>query len=371
MELRSDRVFDMTTNVRWGIAGTGRIASLFAVGLARAPGAELVAVASRTPERASAFAERFGVRRSHGGYEALAADPDVDIVYVATPNAEHKAHSLLFLEAGKAVLCEKPFALDAHETRQVVALARRKGLFCMEAMWTRFLPAVTELVERVRAGAIGETCAATIELGHPIAPSPSHALFDPARGGGALLDLGVYSVSLALLLLGPVREVQSQVTFGPTGVDEHVTAMLAHAGGRQSVVTASIRSQLSNRASVSGTDGWAQLHEPLYRPDALTLGKSIRLSLEPQVDAGIKSRARRNPWLDDAYHRLRAAVPPSLRGGGRAISRRFRGNGYCHEAIEAMRCLRAEQVESPTMPLAETLRVMETLDAIRGAWRQV
>lgn len=356
--------------IRWGIVGTGRIASLFAEGLADAPGAVLAAVASRTPERAAAFAARCHAPRSHASYEALASDRDVDIVYIATPNADHKPRALMMLEAGKAVLCEKPFALDAAETREVVSAATQKGLFCMEAMWMRFLPAVTELVERVRGGALGDARAATIELGHALASDPKLALFNPARGGGALLDLGVYTVSLALLLFGPVHGVQSQATFGPTGVDEHVTALLSHAGGRQSTIGASLSTRLSNGASISGTAGWARLHEPLYRPDALTFVRAPQVSLEGP-DTGVKAQARRSAWLRGAYHRLRAAVPPGLRGGGQLVRRPYRGNGYSYEAIEAMRCLRAGLTESPVMPLAETVRVMETLDAIRSGWRRV
>jgi predicted dehydrogenase len=359
----------MTTAIRWGIAGTGTIASLFAEGLADAPGAELVAVASRSAARADAFAVQAGVRRAHRSYESLANDPDVDIVYVATPNSDHAPRATMMLESGKAVLCEKPFALDANETRQVISIAEKKRIFCMEAMWMRFMPAVRELASRVRDGALGDARAATIELGHPVAFDPHSRLFDPALGGGALLDLGVYAVSLSVLLFGPATNVKSQVTFAPNGVDDHVTALLGHADGRQSTIGASLRTRLSNGASVAGTAAWARLHEPLYRPDAITI--TAAHAMAPGKSAsGMIARARRNPALRTAVAELRSLVPPSLRGGGRTLRRRFRGNGYCHEAIEAMRCLRAGQTESPMMPLAETLLVMETMDAIRREWRR-
>jgi predicted dehydrogenase len=356
----------MTTAVRWGIAGTGAIATLFAEGLADAPGAELAAVASRSAERANAFAERAGAKRAHGSYDSLANDPGVDIVYIATPNSDHCARATMMLECGKAVLCEKPFALDADEARRVAALAERKRIFCMEAMWMRFMPAIRELAARVREGALGDVRAATIELGHPTAFDAAHRIFDPALGGGALLDLGVYAVSLSHLLFGPVTSVKSQVTFAPNGVDDHVTALLKHAEGRQSTIGASLRARLSNGAFVTGTAAWARLHEPLYRPDAITITSAP--AAVPARSPGLAARLRRSTALRNAVVGLRSMVPPALRGGGRTIRRRYRGNGYCHQAIEAMRCLRAGQTESPLMTLAETVRVMETLDAIRRGW---
>jgi predicted dehydrogenase len=358
---------NMTTAVRWGIAGTGTIASLFAEGLADSPGAELVAVASRSPDRANAFASRAKAKRAHGSYDSLANDPGVDIVYIATPNSDHCARAMMMLERGKAVLCEKPFTLDADEARKVIELAVRKRIFCMEAMWMRFMPAVRELASRVREGALGDARAATIELGHPTAFDAAHRVFDPALGGGALLDLGVYAVSLSHLLFGPVTSVKSQVTFAPSGVDDHVTALLGHAQGRQATIGASLRTRLSNGASVSGTTAWARLHEPLYRPDAITIA-AAPAAVPGRISSGLVARARRSAALRTAAAELRSMVPPALRGGGRTIRRRYRGNGYCHQAIEAMRCLRAGDTESPVMPLSETLRVMETLDAIRRGW---
>jgi predicted dehydrogenase len=359
----------MTTAVRWGIAGTGSIASLFAEGLADCPGAQLVAVASRSPERAEAFAAQAGVRRAHGSYDSLAHDPEVDIVYVATPNSDHCERAMMMLESGKAVLCEKPFALGADEARRVVELARRKRIFCMEAMWMRFMPAVRELAWRVREGEIGDARAATIELGHPAVFDPAHRVFDPSLGGGALLDLGVYAVSLAHMLFGPPTSVKSQVTFAPNGVDDHVSALLGHAGGRQSTIAASLRTRLLNGALVAGTTAWARLHEPLYRPDAITITAAHAATRGKTSRSGVAAMARRSAVVRTAVFELRSLIPPSLRTRGRTLRRRFRGNGYCHEAIEAMRCLRAGEPESPMMSLSETLQVMETLDAIRRGWK--
>jgi predicted dehydrogenase len=360
----------LPVTTRWGIAGTGIMAEKFVRGLADAPGAKLAAVASRTLDRAKAFAGRFGVPRAHGSYEALAGDPSVDIAYIASYNTEHRPSALALLRGGKPIVVEKPFALDAAETREIIALARERRLFCMEGMWTRFLPAVRELVARVGEGAIGEVRMATLELGHPAVFDPVHRLFSPALGGGALLDLGVYPVSLAILLFGAPTAVRAQATFAPSGVDEQVAALLTHTGGRQSVIAASLRSRLSNGATVAGTTGFARLYEPLYRPERLSFTPVPNLDfryVKPAADhpgrlGATLARVR------GAVDRVRGAAPPWLPLGGRSVLRRVPGNGYQFEALEAMRCVQAGLLESPIVPLEETLRVAETLDAIRAAW---
>lgn len=360
----------MPVTTRWGIAGTGIMAEKFARGLADAPGATLAAVASRTLGRAKAFAERFGVPRALGSYEALASEPAVDIAYIANYNSEHRPSALTLLQGGKPIVVEKPFALDAAETRGIIALARERRLFCMEGMWTRFLPAVRELVARVGEGAVGEVRMATLELGHPVVFDAAHRLFAPSLGGGALLDLGVYPVSLAILLFGAPTAVRARATFAPSGVDEHVAALLSHTGGRQSIVAASLRSRLSNGATVAGTTGFARLHEPLYRPERLSFTHVENLDLRY-----VKPAANRPRGLGAALARVRGTVnrvrgvaPPWLPLGGRSLLRRVHGNGYQFEAMEAMRCLQGGLLESPIVPLEETLRVAETLDAIRAAW---
>ena len=363
-------LFDGRTRVtRWGIAGTGIMAEKFVRGLADAPGATVTAVASRTLSRAKAFAERFGIPNAHGSYEALADDRTVDLAYVASYNTEHRPSALALLRGGKPIVVEKPFALDAAETREVIAFAREQRLFCMEGMWTRFLPAVRELVARVGEGAVGEPRIATLELGHPAAFDPSHRLFAPSLGGGALLDLGVYPVSLAVLLFGAPTAVRAQASFAPSGVDEQVTALMTHSGGRQSLVAASLRTRLSNGASISGTTGLARLHEPLYRPERLSFTHVPTLDF--RYTSAKKERGKARAVIATGVRVLvdRArGVAPGLSPADRSVPFRVPGNGYQFEAIEAMRCLQAGLLESPVIPLDETLRVAETLDAIRAAW---
>ena len=319
--------------VRWGILGTGHIAGRFAEALGTLDDARLLAVGSRRAATAEAFARRRGVERPYGSYAELAADPDLDIVYVASPHALHREHSLRCLEAGKAVLCEKPFALNALEAREVLASARVRGLFCMEALWTRFLPAMRRLIELIDGGTIGEVRMVSAQLGFPSEPDPSSRLFDPALAGGALLDLGVYPLALASQLLGRPVEVASAATLGATGVDEQCALLLRYERGRIASLGASLRNLALNEAHIAGSGGEIRVHGPLNQPQALTI----------------------TPARDGA-------------SGAYTVHAPFAGNGLQEQAAEAMRCLRAGLTESPTMPLDESVAILETMDAARRQW---
>ncbi len=316
--------------VRWGILATGAIAHQFAEGLAGVKGAELVAVGSRTREAAERFGEAHGVPRRHPSYETLAADPGVDVVYIATPHAFHHRDTLMCLDAGKAVLCEKAFALNARQAREMVAQARRRKLFLMEAMWNRFNPVVQRMRRLVEDGAIGEPrmLVADFGLGAPL--DPRSRLFDPALGGGALLDLGVYPLALASLLLGPPASLATRAHLGATGVDERAGIVLSYPDGALALLHTSLGEKTPSEATLFGTEGTIRLHGPIYRPPGLTLSRPGK--------------------EDEPFHPTMA------------------GNGYDLEAREVMRCLRDGELESPAMTLQETLSIMETMDEIRAAW---
>jgi len=329
----------MSETIGWGILGAGRIGRLFAHGLESVPNARLVAVASRTPERLRQFGETFPGARLYAEYAALVADPAVDIVYVATTNQLHRELSLLALGAHKPVLCEKPFTMDAAEAGDVIALARWEGLFCMEAMWMRFLPLVRALPELLASAGLGEVRMLRADFGERMPYAPDNRLYDPALGGGALLDLGVYPLSLAFYLLGRPRAVTSAAALAPTGVDAQSAAVLEYAGGQIALIACSIVAQLPTDALIVGERGHVRVHTPFYRPS--------EYSLTYFDQAGPGERGRQLETV---------SVP-------------FQGNGYNYEAVEAMRCLRAGELESPIMPLDETLAIMETMDAIRACWR--
>jgi len=315
-------------SVRWGILGCGNIAKQFAAGLQHAPGATLAAVASRDAAKAESFRVAHGGVRAHGAYEALAADPDIDAVYVATPHVYHCANTLECLAGGKAVLCEKPFAVNAAEARQMVAAARSRGLFLMEAMWSRFFPAAIRLREIVASGSIGEPRMVQADFGFRAGWNPEGRLLNPALGGGALLDVGIYTASFASMMLGRPIEATGFAHRGETGVDEQAAVVLRHKGGALAVLSSAIRTSTPHEAHVWGTEGRIRVISPFWKPSAIEI---------------------------------------TIAGRTERIDLPYEGNGYQFEAIEVGRCLAGEK-ESPTLPLDETVALMETLDSLRTQW---
>jgi len=313
--------------IRWGVVGPGAIATGFADAMQLTDGGTIVAVASRSAERAAAFGDRYAIPARYGDYQSLAADPDVDVVYVATPQSRHEPDTLTFLRAGKHVLCEKPFALNARQAATMVEAARSRGLFLMEAIWSRFLPAYRSLVEVIGEGRIGEPLLVEADFGfrHPM--EPEHRLFDLALGGGGLLDLGIYPLQLCSLLLGTPEQVVADGVVGETGVDEMVAAVLRHRGGKLGVVKASIRVAMSCTARISGTEGCIDLPAFMHCPTSLTV---------------------------------------TTRTGAERIDGSHEGNGLQFEIEEVHRCLAEGATESAVMPLEETRALAGTLDTIRA-----
>jgi predicted dehydrogenase len=312
--------------VRWGVMGPGKIAAQFADAVDQLDDGEIVAVASRSVERAAAFAGRFGIRSAYDDARALVEDPEVDAVYVATPASRHAADTLLAVEARKAVLCEKPFALDAAEAQAMVDAARARRTFLMEAMWSRFLPAYRALVDLLGEGRIGEPLLVEGDFGYRTAVDPADRHFDPALGGGALLDLGVYPVQLCTLVLGVTDRVAAEGVIGETGVDEQVAAVLHHPGGRLGVVKAALTVPLACEARIAGSDGWIDVPAFMHCPHWLDVGGPS----PERIDAG------------------------------------YEGEGLRFEVAEVHRCLADGLTESPGMPLDETVAIAGVLDAVRA-----
>jgi predicted dehydrogenase len=330
--------------IRWGILGTGSISDDFCEGLKAAPGSALHAVASRDPERARGFARRHGFQHALSLGELLKTD--VDVVYVATPPPQHRAHAVACLEAGKAVLVEKPFASDAAEAKEIAAAARRHGRFCMEAMWMRFTPAVRALVTELQHGKHGRVTRVEASLGFP------HA--DPASRGSAVLDLGVYALSFVHAVLGPARAVKA------LGGLEDASALLQW-DGAQGVVQCSLKSALSNDAVIHTERARIHLEAPLYRPESYAVQELVPLGPRPAgaeggAKAALKSVTQR-PELRRWVQRAKGLAVPR-------VTLPASGNGYAHEAIEVNDCLRGGALESGVMPLDASLQVMELVDAI-------
>ena len=314
--------------IRWGILGTGKIAQAMAAALRDVPGAQLVAVASRTLESAERFGALCDAPRRHASYQALADDAGVDVIYIATPHTLHAENALMCLAAGKHVVCEKPFTMNVREAQGVIELAREKKLFLMEAMWSRFLPAVQEARRLIASGAIGQVQQLQADIGFVANFPPEHRLLNPALGGGALLDIGIYPLSMAAFFLGPVTQVRTLAEMGPTGVDEQAVFSLLHEGGGSSSCACSMRVLSPTELTITGTLGRIRLPGRFYKPN--------HLIIEP------------------------------MDGERRVVDAPFIGNGYTHEAMEAMRCIRAGLPESPLMPHAETLALMDVLDTMRA-----
>jgi predicted dehydrogenase len=313
--------------VRWGIAGTGGIAGRFAQALRETPDAELVAVGSRTDRNADRFADEWDVPRRHGDYDDLAYDDYVDVVYVATPQSRHADDACRYLDAGKHVLCEKPMAMTEAEVLRMTASASLAERFLMEAIWSRFLPSYVTLWELLVQGRIGEPNFVEADFGFRMPVDPAHRLFDPARGGGALLDLGIYPLQLASWVLGQPDDVAAAGHIGDTDVDETVAATLHHPGGRLAVVKASIRVNLTCTARIVGSEGSIELPAFMHCPDSLT--------------------------VKDAF------------GQAEVIHSPIEGEGLRYQVVEVHRCIAEGLPESPVMTLGESARLAATMDTIR------
>jgi predicted dehydrogenase len=261
----------MTGTIRWGILATGSIAAAFTEDLGLLPDAEVFAVASRTQAAADAFAARYGIPHAYGDWEQLAADERVDVVYVATPHSAHHDAAALCLDAGRAVLCEKPLTMDAAEARALVELARGRGVFLMEAMWMRCNPAIRRIVEVIGDGAIGAVQTVHADFGILGPTDPAHRLRNPALGGGALLDLGVYPVSFAHLLLGRPAQVRAWSSLTPEGVDANTGVLLGYQDGALAALSCGIVAGTPCRAVVAGEGGRIELPPVFFRPNHFTL----------------------------------------------------------------------------------------------------
>ena len=321
----------MAEKIRWGILSTGTIATKFATGLQAVADAELLAVGSRSQTAADAFADQFNIERRYSSYEALVQDADIDVIYIGTPHSFHKENTLLCLNHGKAVLCEKPFAINAKEAEIMIQTAREKSIFLMEAMWSRYLPVMQRVRELLADGVIGDVVQLMADFGFKNTFNPKHRLYDPALGGGALLDIGIYPVSMASMIFGTPNRIQSLAYLGQSGVDENGAIILAYKNNPAlAIITTSMRVQSHRSAIINGTKGRIRLPDSWWKTPRFTL--EIHQGETTEIEVPIT------------------------------------GNGYNYQAIEVGRCLRAGLLESDIMPLDETLSVMQTADTIRAQW---
>lgn len=311
-------------NVRWGIVGPGRIAAKVIGDFAKVPGSTVVAVASRSHDRARAFANQHGVDRAYGSYGQMIADPNVDALYIATPHPQHHDIALAAIEAGKALLVEKTFTATVAGAQEVITAARARQVFVMEAMWTRFQPAIIAARELVDSGAIGGVRLVQADLGVDRPYDPEDRLFDLAQGGGAMLDLGVYVVSFAQYFLGTPDRVYASGSVAPTGVDLEAGVLLGYQDGRSAALLISLRNPTPGAARILGTRGWIDVLPRFHHPTTIVL-----------------TRRDRDP--------VTITRPPV-------------GAGYSHELAEVTEAVRAGRTESLIMPLDDTLAVQRILN---------
>ena len=322
----------MGSPLRWGILGTGAIAHAFVNDLQLTDSGAVSAVGSRSQGSADRFADAFDIAARHSSYEALVADPSVDVVYVATPHPMHRENAILALRAGKPVLVEKPFAMNAAEAREIVQAARESALFAMEAMWTRFLPHVAVVRDWLARGLLGDVVTVTADHGQWFAEDPEFRLFAAELGGGALLDLGVYPVSFASMILGAPNRIVAISDPALTGVDAQTSMVFGYEGGAQAVLACTLRAKSPTRASIVGTEARIEIDGDFYAPARVTL---IPRQGDPTPILSVEE-----------------------------------GRGLRHEADEVARRLAAGDLESPLMPLDETISIMETMDRVREQARR-
>jgi dihydrodiol dehydrogenase / D-xylose 1-dehydrogenase (NADP) len=315
--------------IRWGILGTGNIANKFAEDLALVSNAELVAVASRTQESADKFADLYNITQRYSSYEKLAEDPNIDVVYISTIHPLHKENSLTCLKNGKAVLCEKPFTLNAKEADELINFARTNKIFLMEAMWNRYLPSLKKLRQLLSENVIGDILQLTADFALRFQFDPKHRLFDPEKGGGALLDLGIYPVSFSSMIFGAPKQIKSFAHLGETGVDEQASIILEFDDGKMATLYTSTRFNSPSEALLIGSTGRIKIHGPIYSPTQITLYQDEK---ETKMDFS------------------------------------FEGVGLHFEAQEVVNCLKAGKYESEIMPLDESFSIMKTMDQIRKQW---
>lgn len=323
----------MSKKINWGVLATGNIATKMAVDLNYDPGSNLIAVASRTSKKAEAFAKKHRIQKFYGSYSELMKDPEIDVVYIGTPNTTHHPLIIESLENGKNVLCEKPFTLNASEAKACIQLAQTKRLFLMEAMWTRFFPVIQKIQDLLAQNKIGvpDFCRGNFHVKFEY--NPEHRVFNPDLGGGALLDIGIYLISLSNYFLGIPLHVNGHCQKTDQNVDRLNTVFLTYPNNKNASLASGFNSQLPRTFYISGSLGYIKIHDIFFKPGKFSLHLGDQA---PQT----------------------FLLP-------------FESNGYVHMVRHVNTCLRQGLVESPVMPLTDTLTVLKNMDTLRKSWNVV
>ena len=349
---------------KWAILGSGMAARKFVLGLRASSSSVATAVASRSYENAKRFGASLGIVTIHGSYADAIQDGAVDGFYIATPPTTHRDYALRCLETGKPVLIEKPFTMNAEEASDIVSLARQRNVFCMEAMWTRFMPLLRQVKTLVDSGELGEIRMIAGSFGLAEIPDPANPLFNPALGGGALLDRAVYPISLTQHLLGSPRAITADAIIGGTGMDEQTAAILRYDSGALAVLYASLTTAAPNELTIMGTEAVLHVLPPVFRPFRMELTRIHPRPYQPSPGSRL-APLRESHWIHQAMQRAGSRLIPLLHRGTRTITVPYTGNGYHHEADEVVRCVSEGRLESAIMSLDDSIAVMKIMDRIR------
>lgn len=317
----------MAKRIKWGILGTGKIAHVFAQDLLLSDDAVLFAVASRSSGKANAFRKKFNALKSYESYESLAIDPDIDVVYIATPHVFHYKHSMMCMEAGKAVLCEKPFGMNQKQVEKMIQKAKEKQVFLMEAFWTRFIPATEKLQELIQSNRIGTIQMLKADFGFKGDTDPTKRLFNKSLGGGSLLDIGIYPVFLSLYLLGKPDTIEASAVFSSTGIDSSCGILFNYKTGQLSVLDSTFLTNTETEATIYGDKGKIIVHSRFHHSNKLSVYSDDQSIETIEID--------------------------------------YTASGYFHEIEEVNYCLQNNLLESKKMPHAFSLDLILTLDEIR------
>ena len=321
--------------IRWGIIGTGRIARAFAYGLKFTKNGKLCAIASRTHESAKDFAQEWDIPFVFGSYRDLAESTEIDAVYIATPHSSHAENSILCMQNGKAVLCEKPLAVNAREVESMIKVSKETNSLLMEGMWSRFPPLMTVLRKWLESGRLGDIRTLHADFGFlPKNKDPNGRLFNPSLAGGSLLDIGVYPVSLASMIMGKPTEIRTLANIGKTGVDEQAGWIFGYQNGALSVLLSSLECETRQEAFIAGTKGSVRIYKQCWKPQKMTFMETNGTETE-------------------------------------TVDMPFEGNGFNYEAESFGNLLLEGKKESPIMPLKESLEIMRQMDRIRKEWNLV
>jgi predicted dehydrogenase len=317
----------MRERINWGIIGLGKIAHKFAADILLTDDASLFGVASRDKAKAKGFAQQYNAVKHYGSYEEVAKDPDIDIVYIATPHALHFENTMMCLESGKNVLCEKPMGMNTGEVRVMVDKASEKELFLMEGIWSRFIPGMEKVLELIAGGKLGSIIYVRADFGFKPEYNPEGRIFNKSLGGGSLMDIGLYPVYLSLLTLGMPSNIKALARMAPTGADSYCSMLFDYENGSKAILESTFEATTPTEAYIYGTEGTIKLHSRFHHPHKISL--------------------YRNGMPEETFNI------------------RYHGNGYSHEIEEVCKCLKDNKTESSKLPLETSINLISLLDLVR------